>query len=124
MRVFEGLDVGGPAVFQNDVYIYGNLRGFAGLSMPYKAVTGAYTATESDFVINATSGTFTVTLPTAVGIEGRIYVIKNSGAGTVTLDGNGSETIDGGTTVSLSSQYQSVIIQSNGANWTILSEIA
>jgi hypothetical protein len=46
-----------------------------------------------------------------------------SGARSVTLDGNGSQTINGVTTYSLSPfcEYTSVMIQSNGANWIIIS---
>ena len=87
---------------------------------PYVAKTSTYTATTSDYTINCTSGTFTVNLPTAVGIAGRLYVIKNSGAGTITVDGSGSETIDGTTTYTLNVQYQSITIQSDGANWIVL----
>lgn len=85
---------------------------------PYVAKTTTYTITDSDYLINCTSGTFTVTLPTAVGIVGKTYIIKNSGTGTITLDGNGTETIDGALTFTLT-QYVSVTVVSNGANWII-----
>jgi hypothetical protein len=77
-----------------------------------------YTITDSDYLINCTSGTFTVNLPTAVGRTGRQYVVKNSGSGTITLDGDGTETIDGATTFTLT-QYVSVTVVSDGANWII-----
>ncbi len=53
-----------------------------------------YTASTLDSVIFA-SGTTTITLYTAVGNLGRQITVKNVGVGTVTVDGNGSETIDG-----------------------------
>lgn len=37
-----------------------------------------------------------------------------------TIDGNASETIDGATTYTLSTQYESVTIKSNGTNWYII----
>lgn len=89
-------------------------------STAYVAKTSTYTASSADHTINCTSGTFTVNLPTASGITGRIYVIKNSGTGVITVDGNSSETIDGAATYSLSVQYQSVTVQSDGANWIII----
>ena len=85
----------------------------------YSAQTGAYTATITDHVINCTANTFTVTLPTAVGITGRQYVIKNSGAGVITVDGNAAETIDGAADATLATQYDSITLASDGANWVI-----
>lgn len=74
----------------------------------------------TDCVVNCTSGTFTVTLPTAVGIEGQYFIIKNSGAGVITIEGDGSETIDGVTFKTLAVQYESMTVVSSGANWIIV----
>ena len=90
------------------------------LELGYVEKTSTYTATSSDFTINCTSGSFTINLPTAVGITGRIYVIKNTGVGTITVDGNGSETIDGGEIADIPSYYQ-LMIQSTGSGWIIIS---
>lgn len=98
----------------------GNLSVAAGITTGYVAKTAIYTATASDSTINCTANTFTVTLPTAVGITGRRYDIKNSGTGTITVDGDGTETIDGGLTAVLSTQYDSITVQSDGANWIII----
>ena len=87
--------------------------------LPYKAVTSTYTVLNNDYTIDATSGTFTITLPTAVGCQGRIYNIKNSGTGVITIDGNSSETIDGALTRSLV-QWETLTIQSTNAGWIIL----
>jgi hypothetical protein len=86
--------------------------------------TATYTATASDYTIicNNTGGAITINLPAAAGCSGRVYVIKKiSGLFlNVTIDGNGSETIDGSTTRVLTSQNESVMIQSNGTSWYIL----
>jgi len=76
-------------------------------------------ATHSTVTGDATSASFTFTLPTAVGIKGRIYRAKkiDSTGNTVTLDGNGTETIDGGLTLVLAIQYDVAAVQSDGANW-------
>ena len=84
------------------------------------SATSTYTILTTDYTINCPSGTFSVNLPTAVGISGRVYHIKNSGTGTITVDGNGTETIDGSLTEVMSIQYQSLTVQSDGANWIIL----
>lgn len=89
-------------------------------SAGYVAKTGTYTATATDHTIDCTSGTFSLNLPTSSGITGRVYTIKNSGAGTITIDPAGSETIDAVTTKTLSVQYSGMTIQSNGANWIII----
>jgi hypothetical protein len=93
-----------------------------GMQQKYLARTTAYTATTSDYLIDCTSGTFTVTLYAASGNAGRILMVKNSGAGTITVDGNASETIDGATTYSLSVQYATVQLMCDGTNWKIISK--
>ncbi len=86
--------------------------------------TAAYTATDSDTVIlcDATAGAFTVTLPTAVGRTGRVFYIKKIDAtvNAITLDGDGAETIDGGTTQVISIQYNALKLISDGSEWHIL----
>jgi hypothetical protein len=101
--------------------VNGSISGI-GMKQAYVTKTGAYTATNDDYVIDCTSGTFTVTLPASSGRTGRILIIKNSGAGTITVDGNASETIDGATTYSLSVQYATVQIMSDGTNWKIIAK--
>lgn len=90
------------------------------LSGAYRGITALRTLDNTDYFIDCTANTFTVTLPTAVGITGRQYIIKNSGTGVITVDGNGSETIDGQTTWALPAQYDSITIMSDGANWKII----
>lgn len=91
-----------------------------GIAVPYAAKTGAYTTTASDHTINCdtTSAGFTVSLLTAVGNTGLRQTIKKIvAANTLTIDPNGSQTIDGATTVALTAQYDSITVQSDGANW-------
>lgn len=90
-------------------------------TLPLTNRTGTYVIDmTTDCVVNCTSGTFTVTLPTAVGIEGQYFVVKNSGTGVITIDADGSETIDGATGKTLSVQYESMTVVSNGSNWIIV----
>lgn len=92
-----------------------------GLRRAVTSQTSAYTATTSVSTIlcNATSAAFTVTLPTAVGATGQIYTIKktDSSANAVTVGTTSSQTIDGSTTYLLSTQYNFVVVTSDGANW-------
>ena len=101
--------------------VNGSISGI-GMKQAYVTKTGAYTATNDDYVIDCTSGTFTVTLPASSGRTGRILIIKNSGAGTITVDGNGAETIDGAATYAISVQYGTVQIMSDGTNWKIIAK--
>lgn len=101
--------------------VQGSISGI-GMKQAYVTKTGAYTATDADYVIDCTSGTFTVTLPASSGRTGRILIIKNSGAGTITVDGNASETIDGATTYAMAVQYATVQIMSDGTNWKIIAK--
>lgn len=86
---------------------------------PYKAISSAYTIVYTDFQIECTANSFTVSLPTAVGIQGKAFSLKNSGAGTVTLAANGAELIDGESTQTLT-QYDNLLFMSNNVGWIIL----
>lgn len=88
--------------------------------LPITPQSSKYAVKTSDYLINATSGTFTVTLPTAVGCDGKHYIIKNSGSGNITVATTSSQTIDGSTTYSLATQYKYVHVVSDGTNWIII----
>jgi hypothetical protein len=105
----------------DELQVNGSISGI-GFKQNYVTKTGAYTATNDDYVIDCTSGTFTVTLPASSGRTGRILIIKNSGAGTITVDGNGAETIDGAATYAISVQYGTIQIMSDGTNWKIIAK--
>lgn len=65
-------------------------------------------------------GTFTINLPAAASSTGKIYNIKNKGSGTVTIDANSAETIDGAATLNLTVQYESYTIICDGTEWFII----
>lgn len=88
--------------------------------LPYTAKTAAYTATDNDYVIDCTTGAFAVTLPTAVGRTGKVFVIKRTGTGLITVVPNGSELIDGSTGVSINVRYTAITVQSTGTGWIII----
>lgn len=86
---------------------------------PYTAQTSNYAVQAFDYQIECTANSFTVTLPTAVGITGTMYSIKNSGTGTITVATTSSQTIDGSLTQPLT-QYDNLVVMSNGANWLVV----
>lgn len=94
--------------------------GAASTTLPFTNKTGTYTIDNTDCVINCTANTFTVTLPTASGLTGQYFIIKNSGLGAITVDADGSETIDGSANKLLAIQNESITVISDGANWIIV----
>lgn len=92
----------------------------AALKVKYTAISGTYTVTATDCVIDCTANTFTVTLPTAAGIQGQVFTIKNSGTGVITVAAAGGEFIDGRATQTLSVRYESITIISTNTSWRII----
>lgn len=90
------------------------------------AVSSAdYTITDSDGYrfVNVTAGasTRTITLPTAADNTDRVITIKkmDDSAGFVTVDGEGSETIDGATTKTLCDRYDFITVYCDGSAWHV-----
>lgn len=75
-------------------------------------------------LVDTTSTTITVTLPTAVGISGKQYTIKdkagNAGIRNITIATTSSQTIDGSRTHRINTAYESINVISNGSNWYII----
>lgn len=87
----------------------------------YVAKTADYTITSTDYTVDFTANNCIATLPTAVGITGRIYQINNSGNGLVTVNTTSSQTISGLVSGAIKlSQNDQLTIQSTGSNWLII----
>lgn len=79
-----------------------------------------YTVLDNDHHLFCSNGPGTINLPQASLHSGRELIVKKVGAsGTITIDGNGAETIDGNATLALTTQYDSRIIVSNGSEWFV-----
>ena len=97
------------------------------LTFEYRAVTANTTlvvntignAGNCDALIEVTSGSPVVTLPTAVGCVGYQFIVKNSGSGSPTLATTSGQTIDGSSTQNIP-QYTSLTPVSNGTNWILV----
>ena len=82
-----------------------------------------YTALTTDQVILVnTASAWTLSLYSAIGNTGRtLKVIKTSSdLNPLTIDPNGSETINGKSTFKLNTQNESINLMSDGTNWVIL----
>ena len=109
---------------ENRIAVY--LQGGGATRGAYRSVTTSGNVVSGDYLIiaDATAGAITMTLPPAALVPGRIYAFKriNSGANQVIIDGYASETIDGATSHSLSPQWNSLIIMTNGVAWFKLAD--
>ncbi len=89
------------------------------------AVTGAthtHAATNRYLLCDTTSNAITVNLLAAAtaGSGARLDVKIVNATNAVTIDGSGSETIDGGTTLVLTTLYDNASLVCDGSNWHIL----
>lgn len=86
--------------------------------------TTTYVVTGGDagklITADATAGAFTITLPAAAdagdGFEAAV-IKSDTSDNAVTVDGDGSETINGETSIDLAAQFDSVLLRSNGTAW-------
>lgn len=93
-------------------------------SRSWQAKSSNYTLLVTDYGVlcDVSGGAITITLPTASSAEFLPFVIKktDSSTNTVTVDGDGSETIDGATTQILLAQYDALAVVSDGTDWWII----
>lgn len=93
----------------------------SGMNAGIATKTSAYTALSTDHTIlcDATTAAFSVTLPSASTSSGRVFVVvkTDSSGNAITIDPNASETINGSTTTTVTTQYQSYQMQCNGTAW-------
>lgn len=93
------------------------------------AKTAAYPVVVADdgklIDADATTAAFTVTLPTVASAgDGFIISVKktDSSANVVTVDGAGTETIDGATTKLLSAQFDTITLYCDGVEWHVVAD--
>jgi hypothetical protein len=96
--------------------------GSSSYSVSTKTTTYTETATSGEIILlaNSTSATFTINLATAVGNTSKVTIKKIASANQVIIDGNGTQTIDGGLTATINKLYESITLISDNANWQII----
>ena len=96
-----------------------DLTGALGGSVNFNVLTKstAYEAAPGDFVL--VSGTTTITLPENAA-AGSVIVVKKTDSGTTsTVSRKTADTIDGGTTYSMTTQYEAASFLSDGSDWWV-----
>jgi len=78
--------------------------------------TQTQTQMDQNVVLNHATTAFTYTLLPVADVVGREISLHNKGAASVTIDGDGSETINGDTTVVLT-ESESITIFNDGTEW-------
>ena len=91
--------------------------GSGGYTTANKTAAYTETATSGD-IVNFCSGSFTVTLPTAIGNTATL-TYKVTGTGPVTIAGSGGQTVDGSASASVP-LMGSLVLRSDNANWWVM----
>ena len=110
----------GSATFSSYLIAAGGLR-----ASVFTVASGTYAVDPTDVTVVSTntSGTVTLNLPSASTNAGAFYIFyKRNAGGSTVINRAGSDLIDGATSYSLINQFQTVLMQSDGAaKWMVLS---
>jgi len=107
-------------------YVDVSIAAISATGANYGAKSADYTITDSDNLrtvgVTTSTSNRTITLPTASANAHRIITIKkvDNASGTVIVDGEGSEAIDGAATLTMASDNDSVTVICDGSNWEII----
>lgn len=106
---------------------YDGLRTFTGIELGFIDVNASTYSTDSDdallSVSYTTTGAVTITLQSADVVAGRVLVIKDAGGNAttnnITVNTQGSETIDGASSASITANDGVLRLYSDGTNWFV-----
>lgn len=121
--VSEVVSKGGDTMTGRLITTSGGIRITGGtLDVERVAVADSYSTVEEVIVaVTDTSSARTITLTTALLQSGRIIIVKDESGGAntnnITVDTQGSELIDGAASSTISTNYGSVRLYSNGTHW-------
>lgn len=123
-RAVEDIQFKDPLFVDNDGKLTADPAAFRTLpGMKRRAVSANYMMVKGDELIAVTStgAARTITLPPASQMKDRIVAVKDEGGGAaannITIDGNGSETIDGAATYAMNVNYSCIWLYSTGMAW-------
>lgn len=98
------------------------------MNLPVVTKTADYPIVTGDkgklFELDANAGDLTITLIAASGKDGFFLAFKAKDiSNTITIDGNGAETIDGVASFTLSTVDEAVVIVCDGSTWHVVSRL-
>ena len=83
-----------------------------------REISTSQTALANDETLVCLAG-LTLTIPSAVGIDGKTYYIKSRTSGTITINSTGGQTFDDDLTLTINVKNTSITIQSDGHDWIL-----
>ena len=89
------------------------------LSRKFDNISSNIILNEYHNVVSASTGNIIITLPTAIGITGRCYIIDNAANTNITANTTSNQTINGSTIQTIPPNSAMEVI-SNGSNWRII----
>mgnify|MGYP003123500482 FL=1 len=99
-----------------------------GIRLNSRDINGTYNVLGSDFflAVNSSGGAATINLQSASGNAGRILIIKDetgqANVNNITINRNGSDMIDGQTSITINTSKTAMILVSTGSTWLIVSK--
>jgi hypothetical protein len=102
------------------------LTGASGGYLVVALTAGVYNATQTDghhvLLCDCSGGNITINLPALASNTAQFEIKKtDSSANTVTVDGSGAETIDGGATATILAQNASIsLVAATASNWAVI----
>ena len=105
-----------------DTITISSSAGTASLNIVTKSTSDNILLSEDVILVDATTGSVILDLPAASTANGKRFDIKkiDSSVNNIIIDGNLSETIDDSLTLTITVQYESFTIISNGTAWYII----
>ena len=73
------------------------------------------------WLVDTSGGAATVTLPKLEDVQGEAFYVKRKGGSAVTIDGDGSEEIDGASDLALAADNDVVFLSAGTSEWHVLS---
>ncbi len=121
------MDINANVGVGNVSNIYSTVQNGGSIGYSHTVQAGNYSITANDYAIeyNAGGGN-TYTLPSAAGIDGRVYVIIHAGEGTLNIATTSSQTfvnISGSPTSIAMTSLGSRTVMSNGSNWMVIGSL-
>lgn len=96
-------------------------------SIGYKSIAisdadNGYILNDESVIIANNSNSISIQLPSLNSCLNRLYQVKRSGTGSIYIQPNGNNHIDGATSYEIDSQFDHVYLFNAGAEWIVLSE--